>query len=363
MTEKNANVTLRRRARLKLARDSHALGLLGDAMNATPRPRVLSGMRPTGPLHLGHLVGALNNWVKLQDTHACYFPIVDWHALTTDYADPSLVRGYVREVALDWLAAGIDPARAVVFVQSDIKEHAELHLLLSMIVPLPWLERVPSYKEQQEQLRERDLNTYGFLGYPLLQAADILAYRPSAVPVGEDQVPHLELCREVARRFNHLYGEVFPEPQALLTKTPRLPGTDGRKMSKSYGNAIFLGDPKETVRAKIDGMLTDPARTHRHIPGNPEICPVFAHHEVFSSAETIAWADAGCRTAGIGCRDCKGRLKERVLEVLEPIAARRDALAGEPGRLDAILDEGAVKAQAAAGETLRLVRAGMGLGR
>jgi len=320
-------------------------------------------MRPTGPLHLGHLVGALANWVKLQDTHACYFPIVDWHALTTDYADPSMIRGYVREVAIDWLAAGIDPERAVVFVQSDVKEHAELHLLLSMIVPLSWLERVPTYKEQQEQLRERDLATYGFLGYPLLQAADILAYRPAGVPVGEDQVPHLELCREIARRFNHLYGEVFPEPQALLTKAPRLPGTDGRKMSKSYGNAIFLGDPPDTVRARIDAMLTDPARTHRHIPGNPEICPVFACHKVFSSPETIAWADAGCRTAGIGCRDCKGRLKERVVEIMAPIAARRAELAAAPERIDAVLDDGAVKARATAGETLRLVRAGMGLAR
>jgi len=320
-------------------------------------------MRPTGPLHLGHLVGALNNWVRLQDSHECYFPIVDWHALTTDYADPSAIRGYIREVALDWLASGIDPDRSVVFVQSDVKEHAELHLLLSMIVPLSWLERVPSYKEQQEQLREKDLATYGFLGYPLLQAADILAYRPSAVPVGEDQVPHLELCREIARRFNHLYGEVFPEPQALLTRAPRLPGTDGRKMSKSYGNAIFLSDAPDAVRGKIDAMLTDPARTHRHIPGNPEICPVFASHKVFSPAETIAWADAGCRSAGIGCRDCKGRLKEHVLEVMAPIAARRSEFGREPERVETILAAGAERARTVASETLRLTRAGMGLGR
>ena len=332
-------------------------------MNATPRPRVLSGMRPTGPLHLGHLVGALHNWVTLQDTHDSYFAIVDWHALTTDYADPSAVRGYVRDVALDVLASGVDPDKAVVFVQSEVKEHAELHLLLSMIVPLPWLERVPTYKEQQEQLREKDLNTYGFLGYPLLQAADILAYRPRAVPVGEDQVPHLELCREIARRFNHLYGDVFPEPQALLTRAPRLPGTDGRKMSKSYGNAIFLGDDAKTLGAKIDNMLTDPARTHRHIPGNPEICPVFATHKVFSDAETVAWADAGCRSAGIGCRDCKGRLKERLVHVVAPIAERRRELAADPARLERTLDDGAARAREVAGETLRLVRAGMGLGR
>jgi len=320
-------------------------------------------MRPTGPLHLGHLVGALDNWVKLQDTHDCYFAIVDWHALTTDYADPSGLRGFVREVALDWLAAGVDPERSTVFVQSEVKEHAELHLLLSMIVPLPWLERVPTYKEQQEQLREKDLNTYGFLGYPLLQAADILAYRPAAVPVGEDQVPHLELCREIARRFNHLYGEVFPEPQALLTKAPRLPGTDGRKMSKSYGNAIFLSDPPEVVGGKIDAMLTDPARTHRHIPGNPEICPVFATHKIVSSEETVSWAAHGCRTAEIGCRDCKRRLKESLASLIGPIAERRARLAADPASIDRILDEGAAKARESAGATLALVRKAMGLGR
>ena len=320
-------------------------------------------MRPTGPLHLGHLVGALHNWVRLQDTHSCFFAIVDWHALTTDYADPSSIRGYVREVALDWLAAGIDPERAVVFVQSEVKEHAELHLLLSMVVPVPWLTRVPTYKEQQEQLADRDLNTYGFLGYPLLQAADILAYRAAAVPVGDDQVPHLELCREIARRFNHLYGEILPEPQALLTKSARLPGTDGRKMSKSYGNAIFLSDDRKAVGTKVDAMLTDPQRTHRHIPGDPSVCPVFATHKVFSDPETVSWADSGCRTAGIGCRDCKARLKDGILTVLAPIGERRAAFAAEPARLEAILDEGAAKAREAAAETLRLVRAGMGLGR
>jgi len=320
-------------------------------------------MRPTGPLHLGHLVGALQNWVTLQATHDCFFAIVDWHALTTDYADPSAVRGYVRDVALDFLAAGIDPERSVVFVQSEVKEHAELHLLLSMIVPLPWLERVPTYKEQQEQLRERELNTYGFLGYPLLQSADILAYRPSSVPVGDDQVPHIELCREIARRFNHFYGEVFPEPQVLLTRTPRLPGTDGRKMSKSYGNAIFLSDAPAAVGSKIENMLTDPARTHRHIPGNPEICPVFATHKVFSDSDTVAWADHGCRTAGIGCRDCKARLRERLLAVMSPIAERRAQFAADATLLDRTLDDGAERARAVAGETLRLVRSGMGLGR
>ena len=327
----------------------------------TPRPRVLSGMRPTGPLHLGHLVGALQSWVGLQDSHDCYFPIVDWHALTTDYADPRPIQGWVREVALDWLSAGIDPERSVVFVQSAVKEHAELHLLLSMIVPLPWLERVPTYKEQQEQLREKDLNTYGFLGYPLLQAADILMYTPKFVPTGEDQVPHLELCREIARRFNHLYGEIFPEPQPMLTPAARLPGTDGRKMSKSYGNAIFLSDPPATVASKIDAMLTDPQRTHRHIPGNPEICPVFHTHKVFSSPEMIAWSAEGCRTAGIGCRDCKRALKESVETSLQPIRERRRALEEIPSRVDAVLEEGAIRARETARPTMRRVRGAMGL--
>jgi tryptophanyl-tRNA synthetase len=320
-------------------------------------------MRPTGALHLGHLVGAMWNWLALQETHACYFAIVDWHALTTDYADPSAVRGYIRDVAVDWLSAGIDPAKCTLFVQSEVKEHAELHLLLSMIVPLPWLTRVPTYKEQQEQLRERDLNTYGFLGYPLLQAADILTYRPQAVPVGEDQAPHVELCREIARRFNHFYGEVFPEPRTLLTPSARLPGTDGRKMSKSYGNAIFLSDDRTAVGSKVDAMLTDPQRTHRHIPGNPDVCPVFATHKVFSTKETVLWADQGCRTAGIGCRDCKARLKDSLDGVLAPIAARRSEIVADPGIVDRVLDDGAGRARETAAETLRLVRGGMGLGR
>jgi tryptophanyl-tRNA synthetase len=328
-------------------------------MNGEKRPRVLSGMRPTGPLHLGHLVGALDSWTKLQDTHDCFFVIVDWHALTTDYADTSRIREYTREVALDWLAAGIDPDRSTVFVQSAVQEHAELHLLLSMIVPIPWLERVPSYKEQQEQLRDRDLNTYGFLGYPLLQAADILAYKAGTVPVGEDQVPHLELCREIARRFNHLYGPVFPEPQALLTPAARLPGTDGRKMSKSYGNALFLSDSSAAVVEKVDSMLTDPQRTHRHIPGRPEVCPVFSHHRAFSDPATIAWADEGCRTAGIGCRDCKRALAASLEARLGPIRERRARLARDRSEVDRILSRGAEKARRVASSTLEEVRSAM----
>jgi tryptophanyl-tRNA synthetase len=319
-------------------------------------------MRPTGRLHLGHLVGALDNWVKLQNTHDTFYTIVDWHALTTEYADPSSIREDTFQVALDWLAAGIDPGRSTVFVQSDVKEHAELHLLLSMVVPLPWLERVPTYKEQQEQLREKDLNTYGFLGYPLLQAADILIYKADAVPVGEDQVPHLELTREIARRFNHFYGGVFPEPQAHLTTAPRLPGTDGRKMSKSYGNAIFLSDPPDVIGKKVDNMLTDPQRTHRHIPGDPQICPVFQTHKIFSSEETVSWADHGCRTAEIGCRDCKKSLKESLTERVAPIAERRAELEKDPAGVRSILDRGAEHAREVAGDTMHEVRKAIGLG-
>ena len=316
-------------------------------------------MRPTGPLHLGHLVGALENWISLQREHDCFFAIVDWHALTTEYAAPAEIRRHVQEVALDWLAAGVDPRRSTIFVQSEVKEHAELYLLLSMVVPLPWLERVPTYKEQQEQLKDRELNTIGFLGYPLLQAADILVYRAALVPVGEDQVPHLELCREVARRFNHFYGETFPEPQPRLTPAPRLPGTDGRKMSKSYGNAIYLGDPPEIVAKKVDVYLTDPQRTHRHIPGNPEVCPVFANHRIFSTAEQVAWADAGCRSAGIGCRDCKAVLRDNLNAKLAPIAARRRELESDLPAVRRALAEGAERARSEAAATMTRVRSAM----
>lgn len=320
-------------------------------------------MRPTGALHLGHLVGALRNWVQMQDEYDCFYVIVDWHALTTDYADPSGIRENIRRVALDWLAAGLDPERSTIFVQSDVKEHAELHLLLSMIVPLPWLERVPTYKEQQEALRDRDLNTYGFLGYPQLQTADILVYKGDAVPVGQDQVPHLELSREIARRFNHFYGEVFPEPQAKLTRSPRLPGTDGRKMSKSYGNAIFLEDPPQEVSKKVDSMLTDPQRTHRHIPGDPDVCPVFDTHKVFSPEQTQAWAGKGCRDASIGCRDCKGALKEQLGLAMAPIAERRAELEAQPRGVEEVLARGAEAAREVARATMHEVREAMGIRR
>jgi len=308
-------------------------------------------------------VGALDNWVALQDDHDCFFTIVDWHALTTDYADTSAIRDHVRHVALDWLSVGLDPERSCLFVQSDVKEHAELHLLLSMIVPLPWLERVPTYKEQQEELRDKDLRTYGFLGYPLLQAADILIYKAEQVPVGEDQVPHLELCREIARRFNAFYEPVFPEPQARLTPAARLPGTDGRKMSKSYGNAIFLSDGPDAVSQKVDSMLTDPQRTHRHIPGDPGVCPVYHTHKVFSGPDVVSWAAEGCRSAGIGCRDCKRALKDSLNVRMGPIAERRRALEADPGTVDRILAEGAQKARSAASATMQDVRRAMRIDR
>jgi tryptophanyl-tRNA synthetase len=323
------------------------------------RPRILSGMRPTGPLHIGHLTGALDNWVRLMETYECFYAIVDWHALTTDYADPKDVRDNVLEVATDWLAAGLDPTRSTLFIQSLVPEHAELHLLLSMIIPVPWLERVPSYKEQQSQLAEKDLSTYGFLGYPLLQSADIMIYKADAVPVGEDQAPHVELTREVVRRFNHFYGPVFPEPKTLLTEVPRVPGTDGRKMSKSYGNAVFLKDPPDVVRQKIKPMVTDPARKRRTDPGNPDICPVFDLHKAFSSRETQEWAAQGCRTAGIGCLDCKGKLIDHLLQRLEGIHARRPEFAARPDTVWDILRAGSQRAREVARATMEQVRSAM----
>ena len=323
------------------------------------RPRILSGMRPTGPLHLGHLTGALDNWVPLQDTYDCFYCIVDWHALTTDYADPSRIRENILEVAFDWLAAGLDPKRSALFIQSQVKEHAELHLLLSMVIPVPWLERVPTYKEQQQNLKERDLSTYGFLGYPLLQTADIVIYKADAVPVGEDQAPHVELSREVVRRFNNFYGDIFPEPKTLLTPTPRMPGTDGRKMSKSYDNAIFLKDPPEVVRAKLKPMVTDPKRVRRTDPGTPEECPVFDLHKAFSPSSTQEWAATGCRTAGIGCLDCKGKLADHLVERLAPIHARRTELAAHPDTVWDVLHEGAARARVVAAATMDGVRAAM----
>jgi tryptophanyl-tRNA synthetase len=327
---------------------------------AEARPRVLSGIRPTGHLHVGHLVGALANWVAMQDRYECYFMIADWHALTTHFEDTSRIRELAQENTACLLAAGIDPARSVMFRQSDIVEHAELHLLLSMTVPVPWLERVPSYKEAKEQLKDRDLSSYGFLGYPVLQAADILAYKAVLVPVGEDQVAHLEITREIVRRFNHFYGEVFPEPKPLLTPTPRLPGPDRRKMSKSYGNTIELGHDENQIRESIKRMFTDPVKIHLGDKGHPEDCVVFAFHSAFNQG-CVAEADRTCRDGSRGCVDCKKSLVGPMWERLKPVYEARAKWLQDPGRIEEILVEGAKKAREVAGATLKETRRAMKL--
>jgi tryptophanyl-tRNA synthetase len=387
-------------------------------------------MRPTGPLHIGHFFGALSNWLKLQEEYDCFFFVADWHALTTNYADTSLVAQNTLEVAMDWLSVGVDPERATVFIQSSVREHAELHLLLSMITPLGWLERVPTYKEQIENLRDKDLGTYGFLGYPLLQTADIVIYDADLVPVGEDQVPHVELSREVVRRFNAFFGldlegslfselkqrervaifvqaakgaigndvepaadevlsiqlrsalrrraseigidnllsqlsgapgflvakQVLVEPGHLLTETPRLPGTDGRRMAKSYGNAIWLKDSVDEIRAKARNMLTDPARVRRTDPGNPDVCPVFSYHKLFSDAGTIDLVNRDCRTAAIGCVDCKRMMADGLVRWIEPVQARRRQYEANPAQVWEILDAGSKSARSIAQQTMARVR-------
>ncbi len=401
-------------------------------MNANPQARrVLSGMRPTGPLHLGNYHGALKNWVELQYQYECYFFIADWHALTTGYEDTSQLQSHVSEVLIDWLAAGLNPGVSTIFIQSNVPEHAELHLLLSMITPLAWLERVPTYKDQQAELKEKDLATYGFLGYPLLQSADILLYRAAFVPVGEDQVAHVEITREIARRFNHIYGRepdfeakaeravkslggrnatlyrqsrrrfqetgdtlalekarslvqantritvadrerllgylegggvsILREPQVLLTATPKVPGLDGRKMSKSYGNTIGLREDPDSIVPKMRAMQTDPARARRSDPGNPDICPVFDLHKVYSDEATRTWAANGCRTAGIGCLDCKKPLIEKVVEDATAFRKRAQEYQENPDLVRNIVTEGAEKARDAARETLDDVRRAMHL--
>jgi tryptophanyl-tRNA synthetase len=377
------------------------------------RKRVLSGMRPTGKLHLGNYVGALENWVRMQDQYQCFFCVVDWHALTTDYADTSRVKENSLEVALDWLAAGLDPEKSVLFIQSHVPAHAELHLLLSMITPLGWLERVPTYKEQRENIRDKDLGTYGFLGYPVLQAADILMYKADVVPVGEDQVAHVELTREIARRFNFFYPkrgyppakrlsreeesraifdmdteladeslihphastfakparsddearsrDVFPEPQHLLTPAPKLPGTDGRKMSKSYGNTILLTDPEPVVRQKLKTMVTDPARVRRSDPGNPDVCPVGDLHKIFSDHATMEKVNVGCRSAGIGCIECKGWAADALVRLLNPMQERRKKFEENPRLAWDILEAGSERARKVAAETMNGVRDAMGM--
>jgi tryptophanyl-tRNA synthetase len=332
--------------------------------SSNSRKRVLSGMRSTGKLHLGNYVGALQNWVRMQDQYECFFFIADWHALTTDYADTSRVKQNSMDVMIDWLAAGLDPERCTMFIQSHVPQHAELHLLFSMITPLGWLERVPTYKEQRENITEKDLTTYGFLGYPVLQAADILMYKGDSVPVGEDQVPHVELTREIARRFNQFYGKVtpvFPEPQPLLTPTPKLPGTDGRKMSKSYGNTIMLTDPEPVVRQKLKTMVTDPARVRRTDPGDPDKCPVGDLHKIFSSPETVAKVNIGCRSAGIGCIECKGWAADALVQVLQPMQERRKKYEENPRLAWDILEAGSASASKVADATMADVRASMGM--
>jgi tryptophanyl-tRNA synthetase len=324
-------------------------------------PVVVSGSRPTGELHLGHLNGALKNWLRFQADAHCYFFVADWHALTTEYADPSGIRESTHSMMLDWLAVGLDPERSVLFRQSDVPAHAELHLIFSMIIPVPWLERVPTYKEQQEQLAGKDLTTYGFLGYPLLQAADILAYKADRVPVGEDQLPHIELTREVARRFNRLYGEVFPEPKGEVLPACRVPGTDGRKMSKSYGNTVNLRDDPDTVYAKLSRMVTDPRRVRRTDPGDPNDCPAFRLHEIYCSEQERAELSQGCRTAGIGCLDCKKVMIRHVVEELEPIRSRRLELEREPERVDEVLRDGKARADEVASATLAQAREAVGV--
>jgi tryptophanyl-tRNA synthetase len=329
------------------------------------RKRVVSGMRTTGKLHLGNYVGALANWVKMQEQYECSFFLADWHALTTDYADTSKVKENSLEVTLDWLAAGLDPEKSTIFAQSHVPEHAELHLLFSMITPLGWLERVPTYKEQRENIADKDLSMYGFLGYPVLQAADILVHKGEVVPVGEDQVAHVELTREISRRFNQFYqlkGQpVFPEPQALLTPTPKLPGTDGRKMSKSYGNTIMLTDPEPMVRQKLKTMKTDPARIRRTDPGDPDKCPVGDLHKIFSSKETMAKVYDGCRSAGIGCIECKSWAADALVQILNPMQERRKKYEENPRLAWDILEAGSAKARKVAGATMNEVRDAMGM--
>jgi tryptophanyl-tRNA synthetase len=326
------------------------------------KPRVVSGMRPTGKLHLGHLVGALDNWAALQDQYDCFYFVADWHALTSDYADTSAIVDHAFDMVADWIAAGLDPERSTIFVQSLVPEHAELFLLLSMTVPTPWLERVPTYKEQIEQLAEKDLSTLGFLGYPLLQTADVIIYNAQFVPVGDDQVPHLELSREVVRRFHNFYGELFVEPKPLLTRVPRLPGLDNRKMSKSYANTINLSDDAETVRKKVMQMYTDPKRVRADIPGTVEGNPVFTYHDAFN-ADTAEVEDLKTRyrTGKVGDVEVKTKLARALNARLDPIRARREELVARPERLREILHDGSARARAIAGATMEKVRAAVKL--
>ena len=322
-------------------------------------PRTLSGMRPTGPLHLGHYFGAIKNWLKLQAEMPCFFFVADWHALTSDYANTKDIKEYVIEMVRDWMACGLDPKQSVIFQQSLVLEHAELALLLGMITPVSWLERNPTYKEQREEITNKDLGNLGFLGYPVLMASDILMYRPAWVPVGEDQLPHLELTREIARRFNNFYGEYFPEPQARLTPAARCPGLDGRKMSKSYGNAIFLSDDFADITKKVRGMLTDKNRLRRTDPGNPDICNLYPYHELLTDEATRREIRIGCTSASLGCVDCKKILIGSLEKFLIPIQERRASLT--PEQIKEVLKEGTAKAREEAQKTMLGARKAMNL--
>ena len=326
----------------------------------TEQKTVLSGMRSTGKIHLGNYFGALKNWIGLQDRYRCFYFAADWHGLTSDYADPSQIAGNSIEMVRDWIAAGLDPEKSTIFIQSLVPDHAELHLLLSMITPLGWLERVPTYKEQIQQIENKDLATYGFLGYPVLQTVDIAIYRGDFVPVGEDQASHLEISREIVRRFNYLYQrDVFPEPQALYTPTPKVPGIDGRKMSKSYGNAINLSDPPDVIRRKCMQMFTDPQRLRRSDPGRPEVCNLYDFHKLVSPPDVQERVAVECRAAQIGCVDDKKLLAQILIDFLEPIRRRREEL--DPGTVYDILVEGSRRARERTAETMESVRSAMGL--
>jgi tryptophanyl-tRNA synthetase len=335
--------------------------------SASPRLQsVLSGLRPTGRVHLGNYFGAIRNWVDLQDRYRCHYFVADWHALTSDYADTSRIAGATRDAVLDWLAAGLDPERSVIFVQSWVKEVAELHLLLSNLTPLGWLERVPTYKDQIAQITTKDLANYGFLGYPVLQTADIVVYKGELVPVGEDQASHIEISREIVRRFNQFFrrkdgGEILPEPKALFTPTPKVPGLDGRKMSKSYDNTISLVEPADSLAPKIRSMVTDPKRARRNDPGEPNDCNLYPFHRLFTPAERLPEIEAGCRSASLGCVDCKKMLIGTMNEGLEPIRQRRSELELHPDRVDEILAAGTARARSVAHETMEEVREATGL--
>lgn len=322
----------------------------------------VSGMRPSGRLHLGHLHGALKNWVRLQKDFRCFFFVADWHALTTEYATPQGIQQNTLEMVMDWLSVGLDPKRSVIFRQSAIKEHAELHLIFSMITPVSWLERNPTYKEQIRELEGKDLSTYGFLGYPVLQAADITMYKAHRVPVGVDQAPHVELTREIVRRFNQVYRPIFPEPEVLLTETQKLPGLDGRKMSKSYGNAVFLSDSPKEIDEKLSRMMTDPARVRRQDPGEPEKCPAFQLHKIYCTPDEIDYVSKGCRTAGIGCLECKKVMIKHVIADLAPFREKRAEYEKRPADVQDVLATGNRAAQEIASETMAEVRAAVGLG-